>query len=484
MEKELDDIEEGIDQEQESEEEKQQRQEEEQREQENQEEDRIEAIDPADFTQSPDYHLKNNWPKIPQNEQFQSIITANINDDQQKEIIVQSNPSGASLKLYVWQEDGQTLNPWPRTFTENDYAYGIYGVTNWGTQVSIGSKEILTTVLKAKPGVVGFHFPTIHNINQNKKDNWTLDDNIINNPPRTNLITASLQNNHPFDLLFGTAFHSSAFNYNGQLILPDIHNKHGLNITTYDDKIISTGHDQDWNQEIQLFQLNGTSLPNYPKRIMNLNFTTSISLANLNPDNNKKIIVSGSHQNNGIYLSAIDENSNTLSGFPKQIDPQLRTAFYGKANIKTSIGDLYNDQRNEIVLAYNNNDQITIKAFRNNGDRVFNINLPGNKFSEPLIADINNNGNAEILIVIDNTIHILDSTGQSDNNWQIHVGEQDLTSYMYQPEIILNDIDNNGRLDLISNANNQISVWELGSPTDNLIWPMPDQNIQRTRVLP
>ncbi|MDD3887437.1 MAG: VCBS repeat-containing protein [Patescibacteria group bacterium] len=446
---------------------------------------------------------KPGWPKNKNhdNEKIQSIIAANIDNQGSKEIINQSLIDGYStLRLYAWQNNGQLFNNnWPIEITNcpagcvpnqqiishNFKAVNFQNrVSNFATPISIGkSNEIITSIYKAGPP--GFWFHDLFSFNKDGQNNsfWpkTKEKNT------TNLIISNLENNQNTNVLFGSSNNTYILNNQGADIFNNLSNKKSFALTIDDSiqanpKLISLGFDSG-SPTLQIYDTAGNNLPSFPKQLPELksySSSPSLTLSDLNNDGSREIIILGEHTQDGLYLNAIQNNGNSLSGFPIQISANLTS----DSGLKISSADIDQDNNNEIVLFFRNTDEniITFKIINYNATVSLTSQLPGNKFSEPLLANLNNDNNLEIVTTIDNSLYIIDTAELAFR--KIDAAGDDPNEFGYFPTVFLTDLDNNNRIDFVSNIGNKTNAWELNFSTNNMPWPMPDQNNQRTRIAP
>ncbi len=455
---------------------------------------------------------KPGWPKEKshESERLNTIIAANIDNQENKEILSQSLFEGKlTLRLNCLNSNNTNFNQkWPLDFSAcnycgpknngisiphatvqvptNPFSRKIQEPEIWAQPISVGfNNEIITSTLN---NVILFQFRNnyFYSLNQNAENipNWPK----VFEGSNSNIVIANFENNQNTNVIFGNNNTSYILNNQGNQLLDS--RKKGTTIlvdnsSNINPKIITLDFTAG-PPFLQIFDKNNNNIANLPNGLSLPNLKNivskdnSLTLSDLNNDGTKEIIVLGQHSQNGLYLNAIRNNGSSLSGFPKQITSNPAS----DSPIKISSADINQDQNKELVLVYRNNNEnfATLKIINSDGSTFLTAHMPGLKFSEPLLANLNADNNLEIVLGIDNSLYIIDTAELAFQ--KIDVNGDDPSQFGYFPTAILTDLDNNNRIDIISNIGNKINAWELNFPTNNMPWPMPDQNNQRTRIAP
>ncbi len=158
-------------------------------------------------------------------------------------------------------------------------------------------------------------------------------------------------------------------------------------------------------------------------------------VADLNNDNLKEIIIYKSGKPPKLYV--YDYQGEILPNYPIEVEPNSGRDGHPPFPV---VGDINNDGYNEIVIIRPKNwdsscaDPPCILIYNYNGDLLdkFDVSYPG--FSYPnwcgdfasghqslTLADLNHNGNLEIIIQGEMAITILDNQGNTLDNWPKHM---------------------------------------------------------------
>ncbi|MBN3032938.1 MAG: S8 family serine peptidase [Candidatus Saganbacteria bacterium] len=147
-----------------------------------------------------------------------------------------------------------------------------------------------------------------------------------------------------------------------------------------------------------------------------------------------------------------------------------------------SVGDLDNDGKEEIVVGFNNGQ---VAAVKDNGSLLppwpqpIPYNGAGLKLVQTAIADVNNDGNHEIIANCVNAVmHIWDKNGVSLPRWP-----QQATDYAVSPPAI-GDLDNDGDLEIFSHSNIDKLYGFHHDGTAPANWPVPLQEIKLNNTWP
>ena len=152
------------------------------------------------------------------------------------------------------------------------------------------------------------------------------------------------------------------------------------------------------NGSLQAFNSDGTSLPNFPAALGGA-FLSSPAIADLNGDGNHEIIacaLSG-------HVHAINPlTGQNIAGFPIQLNG-------GSQNMIT-IADIDGDGQPEILVATSTSGMLY--AINHDGSILFEKTIGGPIKTSPVVADVNNSGGKEIILIAANgTIYVMNGSG-------------------------------------------------------------------------
>lgn len=163
------------------------------------------------------------------------------------------------------------------------------------------------------------------------------------------------------------------------------------------------------NGSVHVLNSDGTYLENFPAA-MGGAFLSTPTVADLNGDGNHEIIacaLSG-------LLHAIDPlTGQNIAGFPVQLNG-------GSQNAMT-IADIDGDNQPEILVATSSSG--TFYAINHDGSILFEKTIGGQIKTSPIVADVNNNGVKEIVLITANgNIYVMDMTGANLPGTPISLG--------------------------------------------------------------
>ena len=165
------------------------------------------------------------------------------------------------------------------------------------------------------------------------------------------------------------------------------------------------------NGSLHVYNFDGTSVPNFPLTLAGSGlYLAQPSVADLNGDGNMEIITIAL---NG-YLNAIDPSTGTnISGFP------ISNSLYASMNTVT-VANVDSDSYPELLLTTSNSGYLY--GLNHDGSVLFQKNLGGAIRTSPVIADVNNDGSKEIIVIKYNgAIHIMHSDGTDFPNMPISI---------------------------------------------------------------
>ncbi|MBN1396614.1 MAG: M6 family metalloprotease domain-containing protein [Bacteroidetes bacterium] len=181
-------------------------------------------------------------------------------------------------------------------------------------------------------------------------------------------------------------------------------------------------------------------------------------VADLDGNGQKEIITLCDHS---IYVFTID--GSIVPGWPKPINRYDATETF-------AVSDINNDNYAEIILA---TDYVTVYDYQGNilpgwpSDPLLSdhIDAEANP-THPIAADINSDGEIEIIVVNYRNIFALSNKGKIIDGWPRKIPNRVDQGYWiafreYTP--IITDINLDGNIEIALGAENQVLVWELGT---------------------
>lgn len=242
----------------------------------------------------------------------------------------------------------------------------------------------------------------------------------------------------------------------------------------------------DYDGNVYGFKNDGTKLPGWPQGFSQSSWwgepitikgsvRNTPAIADINNDGKAEVVATIESVNEYYcFVYAWDMNGNILSGWPKYIG--------GVGSLGSNLlADIDKDGDKEVVSSMGAN----IYAWHHNGQNVNGWSrLFTNYYSSPATGDINNDGVLEtVLAVYHNDNHkIIALSKDSDVVWERAIG----CSYprgCYWQDPVITDIDNDGKIEIIG-KNALISglgVWEIGETRlDTNPWPKFNGNTSNT----
>ncbi len=162
--------------------------------------------------------------------------------------------------------------------------------------------------------------------------------------------------------------------------------------------------------DIHVLNHDGSYVPNFPLSL-GVAFLAPPAVADLNGDGNLEIIACA--LNGHVYaISAVTGQS--ISGFPV-------TNLSGGSQNPITIANLDGDEHPEMLIATSTSGHLY--ALNHDGSVLFQKTIGSAIKTSPVVADVNNNGSKEIILIAANgDIYIMDSTGANLPNTPLSVG--------------------------------------------------------------
>lgn len=202
-----------------------------------------------------------------------------------------------------------------------------------------------------------------------------------------------------------------------------------------------------------------------------------VTAADVNGDGYPELIcVSGnkdSLNNLKANIFILDKLGNTITGWDYN-NPNHRLSIQSQELAElpaTSVADIDHDFHFEIFLAANNK----IYAWKPDGTPLnnhFPINVPGLlcKLIAPLIADVDGDDESEIIVLSNanennSAIHAYNLDGSMVLGWPLRIPGE---NFFATP--CIDDIDQDGKNEIIATAGSKIYVWDCEGSTDEILW--------------
>ncbi len=231
--------------------------------------------------------------------------------------------------------------------------------------------------------------------------------------------------------------------------------------------VVQTFYDdgQDRTGKIYLFDEKGNLLSGWPKELSGSSWNSPIA-ADINNDGIIEIIASsylGDDQNPGSQLIyAMDIDGNELEGWPVELDNRI----FGYYDITAgmSVADINNDGYKEVVVI-SSGLSVTLCALDWEGEIAWQLrplqSFDYPKHSSPVIADLNNDGNLELIFT---TYSNVKKRGQivvvNNDGTANEILSRNITSKFWATPTIC-DVDNDGMIEVAGlTLNGDLYIWD------------------------
>jgi len=402
------------------------------------------TIDKVTIYLSPEY--QEGWPnQVEEAIVAPSIGISDIDLDGKNEVIVgESNLNKTSIKLYVWNANGNIKKGWPKLLIGDRISAPAIGDINEDRYPEI--------VVNTRKKIYTFHHDGRLVLGWPKE----LESKSISSPSLSNMdndgepeIIATSNNN-----IF--IWHSNGNLLNGwpQTVDTKISSSPVLSDVNNDKKIEIFV--QTWNDKIYAFTNDGKIMNGWPVTLSNfpgVGGSTQLISGDINGDGFQEIIAYGL---DSIFVFRNDGSK--LKNWPKYIK------FVPFAQI--CIGDVDSDGTPEIFAMSD-----SLYLWKNNGELVNgwpikrkNILTVDNIYqSQPIIGDINGDGEIEILVIDGSEIIAYNSSGELINGWpkKLPYFENQGRNFIRRYTLFLSDIDKDGDTDLAIGAEDYVFIWDL-----------------------
>jgi len=199
--------------------------------------------------------------------------------------------------------------------------------------------------------------------------------------------------------------------------------------------------------------------------------SSSPALADMNEDGYLDIVVAYTKYPDRI-IKVFDRNGALLPGWPR--------TFQSNTTIGPVVADIDGDGRAEI-LALTGPFWSELQALRRDGSSLPNwpVTIPyesyGSTYGYPVVADINGDGQQEVLITVSNATNGRLLAYAADGTTVSGFPKYATPYSEIRSTAAIGDLDGNGRLDLVVKSENGfLYAWEMpqNAGTENLQWPM------------
>lgn len=150
-------------------------------------------------------------------------------------------------------------------------------------------------------------------------------------------------------------------------------------------------------------------------------------------------------------------------GWPVRIDFEYDVQggyYYWAGYLETVVDDLNNDGRKEIIV-YKGGDPPKLTVFSDNGSLCWSspvgtTDVSGGNLHIPLVGDLNNDGYDEIVVFRllltgqYSQLYVFDHTGQILDGWPLNIPKE------YHPTMLIADVNNDGNQEIIFQGNDAI----------------------------
>jgi subtilisin family serine protease len=424
------------------------------------------------------HDLLPNWPQYVGEFETLAPLIADINGDDQLEIVVAMKGNGM---VFVWQPDGSNLPGWPVQAGHN-----LHGSAAAADMNGDGRMEIVITSQRN----MGLRFPnylSVYRYDGSLLPGWPLE---VGGQQFLTPALGDIDGDGQMEIVVSTSLDDADSSFTGVFI----YKLDGTLLPGWPKSFPITEHYiQPWSSgpvlgdltgngsldvvvgfiggEVYAWNGSGQVLPGWPK-----------TMNPLNPPNQRGVpkLVLGDVDNNGtlevVAGNTVAEvrvwraNGQLMPGWPYTI-PYFSLG-------PPALGDLNGDGNLEIVAHCNNND---IYAWRSDGSLLSGwparieetYGYPS--WDQALITDVNDDGKQDVILPsLKKAIIALQGDGSPVPGW--HKPMHGPGSFT--PAIA--DLTGDGELELMAGTNAYFYVWRLNSPAGRLQWNMFQANPQRT----
>ncbi len=221
---------------------------------------------------------------------------------------------------------------------------------------------------------------------------------------------------------------------------------------------------------LHVFNRDGAELTGFPRHVDEI-IVSSPALVDLDGDRWLDIVVgTGHYYNRGRQVHAWDHNGNYLSGWPKSTGNSCWSS--------PAVGNLDGDQLPEVVIGCRDGKLYGFDAYRREFTTPVHDRSGNNSWGidpSPILADIDGDGVAEILVAYNWDVAILEGNGTQTSQFL-------QTNYTVSNSPAVGDIDADGAMEIVvaggynNGANGMIYIWDTTVTSQANPWPMFHKN--------
>ena len=185
----------------------------------------------------------------------------------------------------------------------------------------------------------------------------------------------------------------------------------------------------------------------------------------------------------GRYVNAWHINGSPVVGWPR---PVGGTVFSSPA-----LADLDGDNKLDVIVF---SEDLRLYAFRGDGSTIFAtqpksfFGTTANNSGSPVVADVNGDGQLEVMIPVNTDIAVLNRNGVQLTDDGSHTGKQSFYTETTVTAPIITDLDHNGVLDVVagsgtpfpSASDGKVYVWNPANVVGPLPWPKFHHDVRNT----
>jgi hypothetical protein len=199
---------------------------------------------------------------------------------------------------------------------------------------------------------------------------------------------------------------------------------------------------------VQAFNLDGSSVPGWPKTVASYPMDGSPSFGDIDGDGQGEIVVTNHGATSGGYIYAYKKNGTVCTGFPVNHGYTTRTPV---------LADVNNDGKMEIIV--NKRTYPTGWVYVYKGDGTVLTGWPKATYTVPAssaaVGDIDNDGIPEIITESLSSIYAFKPNGDSIPGFPFVLPNGDITSYSSP---VLADVDNDNKREIIFGTHSSSGV--------------------------
>jgi hypothetical protein len=135
-----------------------------------------------------------------------------------------------------------------------------------------------------------------------------------------------------------------------------------------------------------------------------------------------------------------------------------------------ALADLNNDDKDEIIFSANK----ILYAYEGDGNLLWQRQLLKDSDWPPAVADVTGNGNPEVVVIAHDCyfstvghVYVVDNTGQILPGWPVNIG---VSSIPASPTLA--DLDNNGQMEIIFGSQNMVQILRADGTPFSSNWPV------------